>query len=50
MVSYCEPLITKPMKTSVSPFGMKIDEEKENHPINNLSKIHDIMMLFYVRV
>ena len=34
------------MKASGSPFGVKIDEKKEHHPIYHLGKIYDVMKLF----
>jgi hypothetical protein len=34
------------MKASGSPFGVKIDEKKEHHPIYHLGKMYDAMMLF----
>jgi hypothetical protein len=46
IVCYCEPLITQQMKASGSPFGVKIDEKKDHHPIYHLGKMYDAMMLF----
>ena len=46
IVCFCEPLITQQMKASGSPFGVKIDEKKEHHPIYHLGKMYDAMMLF----
>jgi hypothetical protein len=34
------------MKASGSPFGVKIDENKEHYPIYHLGKMYDAMMLF----
>jgi len=34
------------MKASGSPFGVKIDEKKDHHPIYHLGKMYDAMMLF----
>jgi hypothetical protein len=34
------------MKASGSPFGVKINEKKEHHPICYLGKMYDAMMLF----
>jgi len=32
------------MKASGSPFGVKIDEKKDHHPIYHLGKMYDAMM------
>jgi hypothetical protein len=37
IVYYCKPLITQQIKASGSPFGVKIDEKKEHHPIYHLA-------------
>jgi len=34
------------MKASGSPFGVKIDEKKDHHPIYHLGKKYDAMILF----
>ena len=46
IVCYSEPLITKQIKASGSPFWVKIDRKKEQHPISHLGKIHGAMMFF----
>jgi hypothetical protein len=40
------PLSALHMKASDSPFGVKIDEKKDHHPIYHLGKMYDAMMLF----
>jgi hypothetical protein len=37
IVYYCKSLITQQIKASGSPFGVKIDEKKEHHPIYHLA-------------
>jgi len=34
------------MKSSGSPFWVKIDEEKDHHPIHHFAKMYDSMILF----
>jgi hypothetical protein len=34
------------MKASGLPFGVKIDEKKDHHPIYHLSKMYDSTILF----
>ena len=46
IVNYYEPLITQQMEASGSPFGWKLMNKKDHHPIYHLGKKYDSMILF----